>query len=242
MFCYVGGGWYKPDETPDSLKDEMRAYLDQGYTLVKAKVGGLPIDDDVRRIETILSVLEGGHQLAVDANCGLSPDRALDYAARLKPFGLRWFEEPVHPVDFEATKAFVEAYENPTATGENLFSVEDFRNLFRYGGFRPGTDVPNIDVPQSYGIGMCARTIEMAGGFGWRPSSFVPHGGNQMSLACALGFGMGMCESYPNVFGVFSGYADDAEVVDGYLPAPALPGIGFEGQNELHGLFRELLD
>ncbi len=68
MFCYVGGGWYKPDETPDSLKDEMRAYLDQGYTLVKAKVGGLPIDDDVRRIETVLSVLDGGHQLAVDAN------------------------------------------------------------------------------------------------------------------------------------------------------------------------------
>ncbi len=202
----------------------------------------MPIDDDVRRIETILSVLEGGYQLAVDANCGLSPDRALDYAERLKPFGLRWFEEPVHPVDFEATVAFVDAYENPTATGENLFSVEDFRNLFRYGGFRPGTDIVNIDVPQSYGIGMCARTIEMAHGFGWQPSSFVTHGGNQMSLACALGFGMGMCESYPNVFGVFSGYADDAEVVDGYLPAPALPGIGFEGQNELHGLFRELLD
>ncbi len=242
MFCYVGGGWYKPDETPDSLKDEMRAYLDQGYTLVKAKIGGLPIDDDVRRIETILSVLEGGYQLAVDANCGLSPDRALDYARRLKPFGLRWFEEPVHPVDFEATVAFVDAYKNPTATGENLYSVEDFRNLFRYGGFRPGTDILNIDVPQSYGIGMCARTIEMAGGFGWEPSSFVPHGGNQMSLACALGFGMGMCESYPNVFGVFSGYADDAKVVDGYLHAPALPGIGFEGQNELYGLFSQLLD
>jgi len=150
MFCYVGGGWYKPDETPDSLKDEMRVYLNQGYTLVKAKVGGLPIDDDVRRIETILSVLGGGHQLAVDANCGLSPARALEYAARFKPFGLRWFEEPVHPVDFEATKDFVEAYENPTATGENLFSTEDFRNLFRYGGFRPGIDVPNVDVPQSY--------------------------------------------------------------------------------------------
>jgi hypothetical protein len=110
MFCYVGGGWYSPDETAQSLKDEMRGYLDQVYTLVKAKIGGLPIDDDVRRIETILSVLAGGHQLAVDANCGLSPERALEYAKRLKPHGLRWFEEPVHPIDFEATSAFVEAY------------------------------------------------------------------------------------------------------------------------------------
>lgn len=66
------------------------------------------------------------------------------------------------------------------------------------------------------------------------------HGGNQMSLACALGFGMGMCESYPDVFGAFSGYADDAAVRDGCLPAPQLPGIGFEGQNELYSLFRDL--
>jgi len=240
MFCYVGGGWYAPDETPDSLMAEMQGYLDQGYTLVKAKVGGLPIDDDVRRIETILSVLDGGHQLAVDANCGLSRTRALEYAARLKPYGLRWFEEPVHPIDFEATSTFVEAYDNPVATGENLFSTEDFQNLLRYGGFRPGTDVLNIDIPQSYGIGTCARTIQMAQGFGWDAASIVPHGGNQMSLACALGFGMGMCESYPNVFGVFSGYADTAKVDGGYLPAPQLPGIGFEGQNALYGLFKKL--
>jgi L-alanine-DL-glutamate epimerase-like enolase superfamily enzyme len=92
IFCYVGGGWYSPDETPNSLKAEMQGYLDQGYTLVKAKIGGLALDDDVRRIETILSVLDGGHQLAVDANCGLSPERALDYARALKPHGLRWFE------------------------------------------------------------------------------------------------------------------------------------------------------
>lgn len=240
IFCYVGGGWYSPDETPASLQDEMRGYLDQGYTLVKAKVGGLPIDDDVRRIETILSVLDSGHQLAVDANCGLSPERALAYAERLQPHGLRWFEEPVHPIDFEATSAFVEAYGNPTAAGENLFSVEDFQNLLRYGGFRPGTDILNIDVPQSYGIGMCARILGMARSFGWAPSSFIPHGGNQMSLACALGFGMGMCESYPQVFGPFSGYADGASIEDGYLRAPELPGIGFEGQNALYGLFKEL--
>jgi D(-)-tartrate dehydratase len=241
IFCYVGGGWYSPDETEESLKDEMRAYLDSGYTQVKAKVGGLPIDEDVRRIETILSVLEGGHQLAVDANCGLSPELALQYAERMKQFGLRWFEEPVHPIDFDATAAFVEAYGHPVATGENLFTTEDLRNLLRHGGFRAGKDVLNIDVPQSYGIGTCARSIEMAKASGWDASDVIPHGGNQMSLACALGFGMGMCESYPNVFGVFSGYDDAARIEGGYLRAPQRPGVGFEGQNALYALFKELV-
>ena len=241
MFCYVGGGWYSPDETDESLKDEMRAYLDQGYTQVKAKVGGLPIDEDVLRIETILSVLDGGHQLAVDANCGLSPELALKYAERMKQFDLRWFEEPVYPIDFDATAAFVDAYGNPVATGENLFTTEDLRNLLRYGGFRPETDILNIDVPQSYGIETCAQSIEMAKLKGWDTLSIVPHGGNQMSLACAIGFGMGMCESYPDVFGVFSGYSDIAKIEDGYLRAPQLPGIGFEGQNALYTLFKKLV-
>ena len=81
----------------------------------------------------------------------------------------------------------------------------------------------------------------MAGGLGWNATSFSPYGGNQMSLACALGLGMEMCESYPDVFGAFSGYADDAIAENGYLPAPRLPGGGFKGQNVLYGLFKELI-
>ena len=148
----------------------------------------------------------------------------------------------MHPSDFAGLRAFVEAYENPVATGENLFSSTDMRNLFRYGGFRSGIDIVQTDVPQSYGIDACANTVDMLERHGWTAASLLPHGGNLMSLATALGFGMGMCESYPNVFGVFSGYEDDAEVVDGYLTPPNRPGIGFEGQQALYALFKELME
>src|ERR1039458_8329895 len=50
VFCYVGGGWYWPGQTIKDLQDEMRRHLDAGYTLVKMKVGGLPLDEDVRRV------------------------------------------------------------------------------------------------------------------------------------------------------------------------------------------------
>lgn len=242
IFCYVGGGWYRPDESLGSLRAEMRGYLDAGYTLVKTKVGGLPLDEDRRRVDAILEALDGRARLAVDANAGLSPEAADAYADAFRELGLAWFEEPAHPADFEATRAFVERYRDPVATGENLFSREDLRNLIRYGGVRPGVDVIQTDVPQSYGLRACAGAIAMLEQAGWSAASVIPHGGNQMSLAAALGFGMGMCESYPDAFGVFSGYADDAEVVDGYLPAPTAPGVGFERQADLFPIFRRLLD
>src|SRR6266545_1447387 len=68
VFCYVDGGWYWPGQTMNHLQDEMRRHLEAGYTMVKMKVGGLPLDEDCRRIEAVLEVLGAEHQLAVDAN------------------------------------------------------------------------------------------------------------------------------------------------------------------------------
>jgi D(-)-tartrate dehydratase len=67
-----------------------------------------------------------------------------------------------------------------------------------------------------------------------------PHGGNQMSLHMAGGFGLGGAESYPGVFGDFGGFSDDARIEDGYLNLPDRPGIGFEGQARLYRIMREL--
>jgi D(-)-tartrate dehydratase len=68
VFCYVGGGWYWPGQTIKDLQDEMRRHLDAGYTTVKMKVGGLPLDQDLRRLEAVLQIVGSGEHLAVDAN------------------------------------------------------------------------------------------------------------------------------------------------------------------------------
>ena len=49
---------------PQKLKDEMRSYIDRRYTVVKKKIGGASLDEDLRRIDSILSVLQGGQKLA----------------------------------------------------------------------------------------------------------------------------------------------------------------------------------
>jgi len=242
VFCYVGGGWYWPGQTIADLKDEMRRHLAAGYTMVKMKVGGLPIGEDCRRIEAVLEVLGGEHRLAVDANGKFDRAAALDYAKALKPFGLKWFEEPCHPLDYALYAEIAAAYDAPLATGENLFSTEDVQNLVRFGGLRAGRDYIQVDPPQAYGIMQYGKTAAMLEAAGWSRAKLFPHGGNQMSLAIAAGFGLGGAESYPGVFGAFGGFADDARVENGFVALSDRPGIGFEGRAALYRLMRRLVE
>ena len=240
--CYVGGGWYEPGKGIKELQDEIRARLDQGYTTMKIKVGGAAIPEDVKRVEAALAVVGAADRLAVDANAGFDRTRALAYAKALAPFRLRWFEEPTGPLDYALLADVAAEYDSPIGTGENLFSTEDVENLVRFGRLRPDRDIIQTDVPQSYGIVQFSRTLEAVKHNGWERKSFFPHGGNQMTLHIVGGFGLGGCEAYPGVFGIFAGFADDARVENGFLKLPERPGLGFEAQNALYAVIRELVD
>jgi L-alanine-DL-glutamate epimerase-like enolase superfamily enzyme len=239
--CYVGGGWYRPGKGLTELKDEIKGRLDEGYTTMKIKVGGASITEDVQRVEAALRVLGASTNLAVDANAGFDRTRALAYAKALAPFKLRWFEEPTDPLDFGLLSEVAAIYEAPIGTGENLFSTQDVQNLLRFGGLRADRDIVQTDVPQSYGIVQFSRTLDMMKQNGWARTAVFPHGGNQMTLHMVGGFGLGGCEAYPGVFGIFAGFADDARVENGYLKLPQRPGIGFEAQNQLYAVMRELV-
>jgi L-alanine-DL-glutamate epimerase-like enolase superfamily enzyme len=241
VFCYVGGGWYAPGKTARHLQHEMLRHLDAGYTMLKMKIGGLSLADDLKRVDAVKSILGAGAQLAVDANSKFGRAEAFAYARGLEPFALRWFEEPCDPLDYALLAEIAGIYGGPLSTGENLFSTQDVENLVRFGGLKPQRDdVIQIDPPQAYGIVQYARTLDMLARHGWPRRLMFPHGGNQMSLAVAAGFGLGGAESYPGVFGDFGGFADDAELVGGYLRLSDRPGIGFEGQARLYRIMREL--
>jgi L-alanine-DL-glutamate epimerase-like enolase superfamily enzyme len=241
VFCYVGAGWYAPGKTTRDLLDEMRGHLDAGYTMLKMKVGGMALADDLARVEAVKAMLPRGGALAVDANSKFTRNDALAYARGLRPLELRWFEEPCDPLDYALLAEIAARYDAPLSTGENLYSTQDVENLVRFGGLTPARrDVIQVDPPQAYGIVQYARTLDMLKRHGWPRSLLFPHGGNQMSLAIAAGFGLGGAESYPGVFGDFGGFADDAKLEDGFLKLSDRPGIGFEGQSRLYRIMREL--
>jgi L-alanine-DL-glutamate epimerase-like enolase superfamily enzyme len=237
----VGGGWYAPDKGLPELQDEIRSRLDQGYTTMKIKVGGAPIAEDLARIHAALQVLGTPQRLAVDANAGFTPERSRLYARELAPIGLRWFEEPTDPIDYALMAELAQSYSGAIATGENLFSTQDVRNLLLFGGLRPDMDILQVDIPQSYGMVQFSKTLGVLHEHGWSPRQVFPHAGNLMTLSAVAGFGLGGCEAYPGVFGIFAGFADDARVEDGLITLSDRPGIGFEGQNALFDVMRKIV-
>jgi L-alanine-DL-glutamate epimerase-like enolase superfamily enzyme len=240
VFVYAAGGYYYPGKDLTALQDEMRSYLDRGYTVVKMKIGGAPLDEDLARIEAVLAVVGAGNRLAVDANGRFDLPTAIAYAKALAPYGLFWYEEAGDPLDYALQAELAEHYGGPMATGENLFSMQDARNLIRHGGMRSDRDWLQFDCALSYGLVEYLRTLDMLRAHGWSARRCIPHGGHQMSLNIAAGLGLGGNESYPDVFQPFGGFADDTPVVDGFVGLPQIPGIGIEAKPRLHAVLRSL--
>lgn len=240
VFIYAAGGYYYPGKGLAALQDEIRTYLDMGYGKVKIKIGGASLDDDRRRIEAVLDVVDDGQALAVDANGRFDLKRALEYAAALEPYELFWYEEAGDPLDYLLNAALASATSLPLATGENLFSTIDAVNLLRYGGMRPEADFLQFDPALSYGLVEYLRTLDMLADYGWSPRRCIPHGGHQFALHIAAGLGLFGNESYPQVFQPFGGFGDDIPVNDGRIQPPQAPGIGFELKADLMREFEKL--
>jgi D(-)-tartrate dehydratase len=242
VFVYAAGGYYHPGKDLQALRDEMLSYLDMGYCVVKMKIGGAPLSEDLTRIEAVLKILKAPDQLAVDANGRFDLDTAVTYAKALAPYKLRWYEEPGDPLDYELQAKLAAHYPSPMATGENLFSRQDARNLIRYAGMRPDLDVLQFDCALSYGLVEYLRILEMLQENGWSGRRCIPHGGHQMSLNIAAGLGLGGNESYPGIFQPFGGFADGIPVENGRVRLPEIPGIGFEAKNELFRVMKTLAE
>jgi len=250
---YAAGGYYHAGKGVTGLQDEMRSYLDRGYVNVKMKIGGEPGQDiesalalDASRIEGVLSMLPAESKLAVDANGRFDVKSAIRYADLIMTYGDRimWYEEAGDPLDY-ALQAEVSAHleaagsELPMATGENLFSAVDSRNLLRYGGMDQEIDTLQFDCALSYGLPEYMRTLEFMKELGWSRRRVVPHGGHQMSLNMAAGLQLGGNESYPDVFQPYSGFADDTPVENGRVRVlHDTPGVGFEANSSLYAVMR----
>ncbi|MDR1827882.1 MAG: mandelate racemase [Methylobacteriaceae bacterium] len=238
---YAAGGYYYPQDGVERLKQEIRRYKDMGYSAYKMKIGGASLSEDTARIEAALQVAESGANLAVDVNGRFDLEQAQVYAKAISPYKLRWYEEIGDPLDYELNRVMAETYDGPIATGENLFSTQDARNLLRYGGMRKNKDIFQMDPGLSYGLTEFSRMITLVEQAGINRKFIYPHGGHLINLHISTALDLGGCEAYPGVFEPFGGYSDECKVIDGRIHPGSSPGFGIERKNELKPHIARLL-
>ena len=233
MTAYAAGGYYYPSQSAARLKEEFSRYRDLGFTAFKMKIGGASLAEDLARIEAALEVAGNGENLAVDANGRFDLETGLSYARAISPHGLRWYEEIGDPLDFDLNRRIAEVYPGAIATGENLFSAADVKNLLLFAGARRGLDLFQMDAGLSYGLGEYGRMLDLMEEHGFERHQAVPHGGHLINLHIVLGLGLGGCEAYPGVFQPFGGYPLACLIGGGKVRATQAPGFGLEEKPEL---------
>tara|TARA_B100001121_G_scaffold24413_1_gene18970 strand:- start:950 stop:2116 length:1167 start_codon:yes stop_codon:yes gene_type:complete len=242
IFVYAAGGYYYPGKDIQMLQDEMKSYMDLGFTTVKMKIGGASLSDDLKRIESVLKIVGNGKNLCVDANGRFDLKTAIEYGKALEPLNLKWYEEAGDPLDFDLNSELSKNYKNSLATGENLFSMQDSRNLIRYGGMRKNIDWLQFDCSLSYGLVEYLRTLKMLKDNNWSSTRVIPHGGHQISCNIAAGLNLGGNEIYPSLFQPFGGFPDSSTVMDSYVTFPKFIGMGYENKKKLIDLLSKLFN
>jgi L-alanine-DL-glutamate epimerase-like enolase superfamily enzyme len=202
--------------------------MDRGHRRFKIKIGGAKVAQDLRRIEALLAILEPGMTLAVDGNGTFPREVALSYLEAFASYPLAWIEEPVHPLDFDLHTEIAALSRFPLATGENIFSRDDARNLLRYGGLRRDRDLLQFDISLSYGIVEYLRILDLLDQHGWERERCAPHAGHLLAAHCVAGFGLGLAEVAIDDTTLFGRLTSEISIDGGSATLPDAPGAGFE--------------
>jgi L-fuconate dehydratase len=221
-------GWLGYDD--NKLVRLCREAVDQGFTLIKLKVGA-DRTDDVRRLGLARRTLGPGVRIAVDANQRWEVAEAISWLSELKPFDLAWVEEPTSPDDLLAHAAIARGITPlPVATGEHMANRVMFKQFLQADALQ----VLQIDATRVAGVNENVAVLLLAAKFG---VPVCPHAG-----------GVGLCEAVQHlsmfdfvaVSGTMEGrvieyvdhlhehFVSPARVENGRYVAPTTPGAGTE--------------
>jgi L-alanine-DL-glutamate epimerase-like enolase superfamily enzyme len=239
---YASGGHYRAEDDIRDLCEDVRRAMAGGHRRFKIKIGGAALGTDLKRIEAVLGIFEPQMHLAVDANGGFDLDSAVNWVKALQNYPLMWLEEPFNPLDYESHQELAARSRMPLAVGENLFSVDDARNLLRYGGLRSDRDFLQFDISLSYGIVEYRRILAELAERGWQRSQCAPHAGHLLAFNAVGGLGLGLAETAMDTTSLFSRLTSGIEIAEGMAKLPDAPGTGFEATSVYGEIFGEILN
>ena len=227
--AYVtSAGWLGYSE--QQVRDLCRAALADGWRSFKTKVG-VDIASDVRRCEIMREELGPDIQLMADANQVWDVPEAIAWIEHLRPFDLRWIEEPTSPDDILGHAAIRNAIAPiGVATGEHAANRVIFKQLLQ----AQAIDYCQVDACRIGGLNEVLVVLLLAAAY---DVPVCPHAG-----------GLGLCEYVQHIAMIdavcvsgivedrtteFAGhlhehFRDPVEIRAGHYVVPHAPGYSIE--------------
>ncbi|GAB2682413.1 mandelate racemase/muconate lactonizing enzyme family protein [Kribbella swartbergensis] len=218
------GGYYGEPLGP--VAEEIAYYRDElGLAGVKFKVGGRAPEVDAERVAAAREAAGPDFTICIDANQGYTVAEAVRLCELIRPLGIRWFEEPVRWHNDRRGLRDVRAIGGiPVAAGQTELTPSGCRDLMEAGAI----DVCNFDASWSGGPTAWRRTAAIATAY---DVEMGHHEEPQVSLHL---IGSVQHGTFSECFHPdrdpfwWSLIANRPQPVDGYLPLPQAPGLGWE--------------
>jgi len=101
-FLYASGGLYGEGKTQDDLVTELCALNAEGFSIVKMKVGGMSLSEDVQRVLAVLNSLDDSCKLIIDGVYMYSKAQAQVLYSELPAHRIEAFQSPTKARDLGA--------------------------------------------------------------------------------------------------------------------------------------------
>ena len=177
---YATGLYYTENDYPNALFSEASGYVDQGFSGMKMKVGGMTVPQDIERVLGLRKHLGDDIHLMFDANEGYDAPTAIQFANRVADANISWFEEPCPSYDDAANLLVREQSPIAISGGESLKTRHEFAARLANRVF----DIVQPDIAVAGGISEMQVIGQMANAHGIK---FHPHfWGTGISFAASL--------------------------------------------------------
>ncbi|GAA4717789.1 D-galactarolactone cycloisomerase [Promicromonospora umidemergens] len=253
--AYGTGGYYRhtgldPARDLPALQDEVSRYAESGFSMLKMKVGLLPVREDALRVAAVREALGDDFSLLADANHAYTSSAAIAMGRVLEEARFEFFEEPVPPEDRAGYARVRAAIDVPVAGGEAEYTRYGFRD-FITGGC---VDIVQPDICVAGGISEVQRIATLASTYNLRT---VPH---VWGSGVALSAGLHVCATLPlTPYGYSAVPLQNEPVIefdrtpnplrddllvnpaileDGHVAVPSGPGLGIEVNMEVVERYR----
>ncbi|KIL38943.1 L-alanine-DL-glutamate epimerase [Gordoniibacillus kamchatkensis] len=136
--------------SPKEMGEDAIRYMQEGFNVLKIKVGKDNIEEDIARIKEIRSCVGNAVKIRVDANQGWQVKDAIRTIRRMEDLGLdiELVEQPVKAHDIDGLKAVTDSVETPVMADEAVFSPAQAFEVLK----RRAADMINIKLMKSGGI------------------------------------------------------------------------------------------